>query len=71
MRLSANRYVSPTLLAQVHIGLGEPDAALDALEQAASIRVTDLIWLKVRPVFDPMRAQQRFSNRCSKIFFAG
>ena len=71
VRLSADRYVSPTLLAQVHIGLGDNDAALDALEEAASMRATDLIWLKARPVFDPIRSEQRFSNLCARIFFAG
>ena len=71
VRLSENRYVSPTLLAQVYVGLGESDAALEALEQAASIRATDLIWLKARPVFDPIRSEQRFSDLCARIFFAG
>jgi len=53
-------YVSPVLAAQVYIGLGEDGAALDRLEEAAELRSTDLIWLGVRPVFDPLRSESRF-----------
>jgi serine/threonine-protein kinase len=53
-------YVSPALLAQVHIGLGNPDAALARLEEAAELRAADVVWLKIHPVYDCVRGHPRF-----------
>jgi eukaryotic-like serine/threonine-protein kinase len=58
--LAAQRYVSPSLFAQIHAGLGETDAALDRLEQARDGRAADLAWMAVRPVFDRLRHEARF-----------
>jgi serine/threonine-protein kinase len=65
------RYVSPVLIALVHVGLGEQDAALDALARAESIRAADLIWIGVRPAFDPLRQDPRFVALCTRIGVAG
>ncbi len=54
------RYVSAALLAQVLIGLGRSDEALDRLDQATEERATDLIWVGVRPVYDALRDSDRF-----------
>jgi tetratricopeptide (TPR) repeat protein len=54
------RYVSPVLMATVLAGLGDLDAALDALEQAADQRAIDLIWIKVRPVYRQLAGHPRF-----------
>lgn len=53
------RYVSPALLAQVSIDL-DPDRAIEALEAAAAVRATDLIWLGVRPVYQAVREDSRY-----------
>ena len=58
--LAATRYVSATLLAQVHAGLDEVAPALDRLEQARAARATDLSFLGHRPTFDSLRAESRF-----------
>lgn len=58
--LSKLRYVSPSLSAQVLAGLGEREAALDRLEEAAELRASDLAWLRVRPVFRPLAEEPRF-----------
>ncbi|MBI4522023.1 MAG: tetratricopeptide repeat protein, partial [Gemmatimonadetes bacterium] len=42
---AAQRYTSPSMTAQVHSALGEPERALDLLKQAAELRTADLIWL--------------------------
>jgi tetratricopeptide (TPR) repeat protein len=63
-------YVSPVLLAQVHTGLGETEAALNSLEEAVDVRASDLIWLGVRPTFDPLRQTRRFRAISSKIGLA-
>lgn len=56
------RYVSPTLLARVLIGLGRTEEALTELERARDARATDLAWLGVRPSFDPLREEGRFAE---------
>ena len=55
-------YVSPVLLAQLHIALGDHGATLDALEQARDARATDLVWIAVRPAFDAVRLDPRFES---------
>ncbi|MEJ2504524.1 MAG: hypothetical protein P8177_14650 [Gemmatimonadota bacterium] len=57
---TAAGYVSPVHLAQVRIGLGETGPALDRLEDAVEARASELAWLAVRPVFDPLRGEPRF-----------
>lgn len=49
------------------MALGEPDEALDCLEAAYQDRDTYLVWLKIRPVFDSIRSDSRFGQRCDKI----
>ena len=58
--ISRRRYVSPSMLAQVHAGLGESAQALDWLEHACAARATDLAWLNVRPAFASVRSEPRF-----------
>ncbi len=61
------RYVSASLLAQVHAALGETAAALDCLEKASDERAPDLAWLRVRPVFDGLRAEGRFGALTGRV----
>jgi serine/threonine-protein kinase len=61
-RLARERYVSPSLIAQVHAGLGESQAALEWLERAYDCRAADLAWLAVRPVFDELRKEPAVSR---------
>ena len=35
--------------------------------QARQVRAADLIWLKVRPAFDDLRAEPRFIQLCKEI----
>jgi serine/threonine-protein kinase len=58
--ISQRRYVSPSVLAQVHAGLGDTAEALHWLEEACAARAADLAWLAVRPVFSSLRAEPRF-----------
>jgi hypothetical protein len=59
--MSGVRYVSPSLLAQVHAALGESAQALDWLDRAADCRAADLAWIGVRPVFDSLRGEPRLA----------
>ena len=60
-------YVSPVLYAQLVLGLGEKNEALDYLDQARRVRAADLVWLKVRPAFDDLREEPRFIRLCKEI----
>ena len=55
------RYVSPVLLAQVHLAVGEQEAAIDRLEEGYRIRAVEMALLDVKPVFEPLRAHPRFA----------
>jgi eukaryotic-like serine/threonine-protein kinase len=60
-------YVSPVLRAIGLLGLGQLDRALDALEQAADLKATDLVWLKVRPTFAALRGNLRFQTLLDRL----
>ena len=64
---SKERYVSPALIAQVLIGLGRTEAALDRLEDATQARATDLIWIGLRPVYEPLKASPRFQAIAAEL----
>jgi tetratricopeptide (TPR) repeat protein len=59
--LGERRYVSPSLIAQIHAGLDDADSALESLKRASLVHAVDLAWLPVRPVFDGLRADPRFN----------
>jgi len=59
-RRSLESYVSPALIAQVHLGLGDEETALEHLEEAAALRAADMVWLKVHPLYDRVRGHPRF-----------
>jgi serine/threonine protein kinase/Tfp pilus assembly protein PilF len=60
-------YVSPVLLAQIMLGLKEKKEALEYLCQARELRAADLVWLKVRPIFDDLRQEPSFGEICKEI----
>ena len=59
-RRAALSFVSPALLAQVHLGLGDHAPALARLEEAAARHAADVVWLKVHPIYDCVRGHPRF-----------
>ena len=60
-------YVPATSLAQILIGLDRLDEALDRLDEAAEARATELIWIGVRPIYDPLRASPRFQALLARL----
>ncbi len=58
----ATAYVSPVLQGLALTGLGRKDEALDALEAARDGHAADLIWIGVRPAFDPIATSPRFAT---------
>jgi TolB-like protein/Flp pilus assembly protein TadD len=69
--LTDKRYVSRVLFAQVLLGLGRTEEALDDLERALEDKATDLIWLGVRPMYDPLRTSERFRKLMSAVGLPG
>lgn len=57
---SRREYVSPYDYAAVHIGLGEKDRAFEWLARGAREHDYWLIFLRVDPLLDPLRADPRF-----------
>ncbi|HEX5708313.1 MAG TPA: protein kinase, partial [Pyrinomonadaceae bacterium] len=58
--MSETRYVSPYLLATVHVFLGEHERALALVEEAVRIRDAWVMWLAVEPQFDALRSDPHF-----------
>ena len=59
--LDRERYVSPTDLAKLAIALGEPDLAFEAIAKARAEHRGWLTYLRVDPLFDPIRGDPRFA----------
>jgi len=59
---SKQKYVSPYDLAILYTGLGDKDQAMAQLNKAYEERAGWIIDLKVEPMFDPLRSDQRFAD---------
>jgi TolB-like protein/DNA-binding winged helix-turn-helix (wHTH) protein/Tfp pilus assembly protein PilF len=67
MQQSKKQYVSPFYVAIVYAGLGEKDQALDWLEKAYGDHSNAIIFLKVDPQLDTLRASPRFHELQRKL----
>jgi len=65
--LAKERHVSPFAIALIYIGLGEKDHAFDWLEKAYQERSDMLVYLKVDPRLDSLRAESRFSDLVRRV----
>lgn len=54
------QFVPPTLVVQIYAALGEHEMALSVLDRALRQRTSDLVWLGVDPLYDPLRQLDRF-----------
>jgi tetratricopeptide (TPR) repeat protein len=68
-QLASQRFVSPYCQALVYLGLREDDKALDWLEKAYEEGSIWLDWLKVDPLYDPLRSTPRFQVLYKKMNF--
>jgi tetratricopeptide (TPR) repeat protein len=64
---SGTRPVSEFERAMIYIGLGETDRAFESLEKALNERAWQLGFLKVEPLFDPLRQDPRFADLTRKV----
>jgi len=67
--LSGHRFVTPFCQALVYLGLREDDKAMDWLEKAYNERSVWMGWLKVEPIYDPVRSNPRFQALYKKMNF--
>ena len=54
-------------IAQVHVVFGETDAAIAALEQAWEVHDPGLVFLRVDPLFEPLREDPRLKDILARI----
>ena len=65
----SRRYVDASKLAIAYFGVGDTDQALKWFEKGFSERSTALVWLKVDPVYDPLRSDPRFHELLTRVGF--
>jgi len=68
-RLARQRFVTPFCQALVYLGLREDSKAIDWLEKAYQERSIWVAWLKVEPMYDPLRSNPRFQALYNKMNF--
>lgn len=61
-KLSEKRYVSPRYLAIIYVGLDNRTAAIEQLEKAYESRHPGLVLIRIDPVFDRLRSEERFKQ---------
>jgi tetratricopeptide (TPR) repeat protein len=66
-QLSGQHYVSGIYFAAVYAALGEKDEAFRWLDKAYEERADYLSYLKVEPVFDPLRDDPRFAELLRRV----
>ncbi len=59
---SRERFVSPALIGQVYVGMGDADRAFEHLEEAHALHAPELIWINVRPMFDELTSDPRMAD---------
>jgi hypothetical protein len=61
--LSREKYIPCVCFARVHTGLGDKDKAFEWLEKSHDDRsISTFPFIKVDPVYDPLRSDPRFAD---------
>ena len=60
-------YVAAFYFAQIYIGLGDKDHALEWLNKAYDEHLDDLVYLKADVTFDPLRDDPRFHDLLHRV----
>jgi hypothetical protein len=64
---SRTRFVPPAQIAVGYLGLGDRDAAFTWLERAHDEHSQVLTFLKMDPMFDPLRSDPRYADLIRRI----
>jgi serine/threonine protein kinase/tetratricopeptide (TPR) repeat protein len=67
LEISKNHYVSPHWFAATQAGLGNKDEAFKWLEQSIDRRFGPMIYLRVNPIWDPLRSDPRFAVALQRV----
>jgi serine/threonine-protein kinase len=67
LQRAKQRYVSPHLVAVIYAALGDRDEGFAWLDKAFEMRFGPLIYLKVNPIWDPLRSDPRFPDRLRRV----
>jgi tetratricopeptide (TPR) repeat protein len=67
---SKRMYISPFMLALLYFVLDERDRAFESLEEAFHRRDTDLSYLRIEPILDPIRSDPRYKAMLRRIGLA-
>ena len=70
-QMGERRYVPPYGMALIHTGLGEREAAYAWFEKAAEQRDIHLLWLRVEPRVDALRADEEFGRLVRRACIPG
>jgi hypothetical protein len=66
--LSKDRYVSAYSFALIYLGLGDKEEALGWLEKSYQDRAgSDIGYIRIDPLLDPLRGEPRFEALAEKI----
>jgi TolB-like protein/Tfp pilus assembly protein PilF len=68
--MAKRQYVNSTAFADIHLGLGEKEKALDWLEKSYQDQESACWYLKVDPIYDSVRNEPRFQALVQKVFGA-
>jgi TolB-like protein/Flp pilus assembly protein TadD len=64
---AAGRYAPSPMIARIYLGLGEFEQALDWLQKGLGERSYWMVFLKMDPVYDPIRSHPRFGELLRQI----
>ena len=67
--MAADRHVPPYAMAGPLALLGDLDGAFARLEEAFATRDRGMVWVRVNPRFDPLRADARFASLLERMKF--
>jgi TolB-like protein/Flp pilus assembly protein TadD len=70
-KIASARPVPATCFALVHLGMGDKEAALTWLERGVDGHQSNVIGLKVHPIYDDLREDPRFHAMLRKMGLAG
>jgi serine/threonine-protein kinase len=70
VRRSDSTFVSPSGIAQIYAALGDKDQAFRWLERAFEAHAEGLCYLRVDPMFDPLRDDPRFLSLMRRVGLA-
>jgi hypothetical protein len=66
-KLATQKYVAPCFFAGIHLGLGDPDRAIECLEKSFAEHSHWLIYLHIDPSMDALRPDPRFQDLLRRI----